>query len=244
MASDGATRFLPAGDTALIVEFGETIERALSDRVLGLSDRIRAQRIPGVIETVPTFRSLAVHYDPLATSGEDLVPVLRHLMEETGSAPRVGRLWHVPVCYEAAYAPDLAEVADRTGLSPGEVVALHSGTRFHVYMLGFVPGFPYLGDVPDALVLPRRTSPRVRVPPGSIAIATTLTAIYPLETPGGWHLIGKTPIRLFDPASPRPALFAPGDAIRFEPVDAAGFEAVRGAVEAGTYSVPVEALAP
>jgi len=139
-------------------------------------------------------------------------------------------------------SPALAEVERLTGLTAEEVVALLSGTRFHVYMLGFLPGFPYMGDLPAQLSLPRRANPRLRVPAGSISIATTLTAIYPYESPGGWHLIGATPIRMFDPERPSPALFAPGDAISFQPIDTAAFASIRRAVENRSYeaeSAPV-----
>src|SRR5258708_3888909 len=230
-------RFLCAGDRALIVEFGDRVDRALSEEVLRLNAIIASSTISGVVETVPTFRSLMVHYDPLVTTGANLEQEIRSLLDRDHS-PRIGvKLWRVPVCYEGEFAPDLAEVARLTGLTPNEVVALHSGTRFHVYMLGFLPGFPYMGDLPPQLSLPRRIDPRLRVPAGSISIATSLTAIYPFESPGGWHLIGATPIRMFDPERPRSALFAPGDAVRFEPIDAAEFAAIRKAVDTRSYEV-------
>ena len=230
-------RFLCAGDRALIVEFGDRVDRALSEEVLRLNAIIASSTIGGVVETVPTFRSLMVHYDPLVTTGANLEQEIRILLDRDHS-PRIGaKLWRVPVCYEGEFAPDLAEVARLTGLTPDEVVALHSGTRFHVYMLGFLPGFPYMGDLPQALALPRRADPRLRVPAGSISIATSLTAIYPYESPGGWHLIGATPIRLFDAERPRPALFAPGDAITFEAIDSVSFAAIRQAVENRIYEV-------
>jgi KipI family sensor histidine kinase inhibitor len=235
-------RFLPAGDTALIVEFGEHIERALSDRVLWLSNRIRALALEGIVETVPTFRSLAVHYDPRATSAESLVPAIEALLHEPPVASRAGRLWHLPICYDERCAPDLADVAARTGLTTDEVVALHAGTQFHVYMVGFLPGLPYMGDLPPELVLPRRKDPRIRVPAGSVAIAMAQSVIYPLESPGGWHLIGATPIRLFDPGWSRPALLGPGDAVRFEPVAWSEFCAIERAVAGGTYTVASEDL--
>lgn len=235
-------RFLPGGDTALIVEFGDHIERALSDRVLWLSDRIRALALEGVIETVPTFRSLAVHYDPRATSAQNLVPAIKALLHEPPGTSLPGRLWHVPVCYDERCGPDLADVAARTGLTTEQVAALHAGTQFHVYMVGFLPGLPYMGDLPPELVLPRRKDPRVRVPAGSVAIAMAQSVIYPLESPGGWHLIGATPVRLFDPGWARPALLAPGDAVRFEPVDWSEFGALERAVAGGTYTVASEAL--
>ena len=236
-------RFLSAGDRALVVEFGDRIDRMLSDAVLRLDASLRSCIINGVVETVPTFRSLMVHYDPLVTSRADLERAITSLLDREPVSRAAATLWHVPVCYEGELAPDLAEVARLTGLAPGEVVALHSGTRYHVYMLGFLPGFPYMGDLPHQLALPRRADPRVRVPAGSISIATTLTAIYPYESPGGWHLLGTTPIRLFDCGRARPALLAPGDAVLFEPIDAAAFASIKERVESGRYEVASEPIA-
>ncbi|MGA8602308.1 MAG: 5-oxoprolinase subunit PxpB [Beijerinckiaceae bacterium] len=236
-------RFLPAGDKALLVEFGETIERALSERVLRLAERIKELRLNGVIETLPTFRSLLVRYDPLQTSGATLENEISAHLEDAGSAHDEVRLWHIPACYDRRCAPDLDEVAERTGLTSDEVVVRHSGTRFLVYVVGFAAGYPYMGDLPSELVLPRRADPRVRVPAGSIAMATTLTGIYPLESPGGWHLIGAAPIRLFDPNWERPALLRPGDFAKFEPVDFAEYERIRAAVERNDYDVPFTMVA-
>ena len=234
-----AIRFLASGDTALVVEFGDVIDRHVSEQVLGLAGRLRGAALPGVVELLPTFRSLMVHYDPVRISGADLRSAIAALL--TGeTAPGQAKLWRVPVCYEGELAPDLAEVAAATGLHPREVVALHAKTRYHVYMVGFLPGYPYMGDLPARLVLPRRADPRVRVPPGAVAIATTMTAIYPLESPGGWHLIGTTPIRIFDAAWEQPALFAPGDAVAFEPVDRRSFDALQDAVRRGAYRLDPE----
>ena len=236
-------RILLCGDTAVTVEFGEHIDRAVSERVLHFDALTRAAELPGVVETVPTFRSLTVHYDPLATAPAELIPRLEKLAGDARGETRPSRLWRVPASYAMDHAPDLDDVARRTELSTGEIVRLHTGTRFHVYMVGFAPGYAYMGDLPQSMVLPRRTDPRTRVPAGSIAIATTMTAVYPVESPGGWHLIGATPIRLFDPSLPQPALFAPGDAVRFEPVDVREFDEIRAAVAAGTYRVPCESIA-
>ena len=237
-------RFLCAGDTAVVVEFGDSIDRALSDRVLRLGARVRERRLPGVIETVPTFRSLMVHYDPLTTDYVNVVGQLEELLDdETGQAVQA-KLWRIPACYEEEHAPDLLDVAQQTGLHPREVVRLHSETHFHVYMIGFVPGYPYMGDLPAALALPRRADPRIRVPPGSIAIASTMTAIYPLESPGGWHLIGTTPVRLFDARKAHPSLLSPGDKVTFEPVKAPEFASLRAASLAGTYDVSFEVIQP
>jgi inhibitor of KinA len=228
-------RFLSVGDRALAIEFGDTIDRALSRKVLGLDRIIRAALPQGVIETVPTFRSLLVHYDPLATSRANLEYEIAGLLDHSASGLADARLWRIPVCYAGEFAPDLADVARLTSLEPAEVVRLHSSVRYHVYMLGFSPGFPYMGDLPSELALPRRADPRVRVPAGSIAIATTLTAIYPHESPGGWHLIGATPIRFFDPARERPSLLAAGDAVVFDPIEPPAFAAIRHTVETGAY---------
>jgi inhibitor of KinA len=236
-------RFLVAGDTALVVELGDRVDREVSGRVLSLSARVRAAHLPGVIETVPTYCSLMVHHDPLIIDTAGLIAAIEKLLEAGTHAQTSGRLWRIPACYDGAHAPDLDEVAARTRLSTAEVVRLHAGRSFHVYMIGFVPGFPYMGDVPQALMLPRRVDPRVKVPAGSIAIAAAMTAIYPVESPGGWHLIGATPVRLFDLRAPRPALLSPGDCVRFEPITPAEYEAIQAAVAADAYDVPYENLA-
>ncbi|HYC14635.1 MAG TPA: 5-oxoprolinase subunit PxpB [Stellaceae bacterium] len=236
-------KFLTCGDTALVVEFGDAIDRALSDKVLGLDARLRAASLPGVVESVPTFRSLMVHYDPLKTNAEALTAGTRALLAGELASDRVRRLWRIPVCYEGELAPDLADVAERTGLAVDRVVTLHAETRYHVYMIGFLPGYPYMGDLAPPLVLPRRSDPRTRVPPGSVSIATTMTAIYPVESPGGWHLIGTTPIRIFDLALSPPALLAPGDAVEFERIDRDAFLRIRAESERGRYRLQHQDLA-
>jgi inhibitor of KinA len=235
-------RFLSAGDRALVVEFGDAVERTLSADVLHLAAAIDAAAIPGVVETVPTFRSLMVHYDPLATRRAALERTIAGLFAHPPEGRRNARLWRIPICVEGGFAPDLGEVARLSGLAEHTVTALHASVRYHVYMLGFLPGFPYLGDLPEPLALPRRADPRLRVPAGAIAIATRLSAIYPYESPGGWHLIGTTPIRLFDVARPRPALLAAGDAVEFEPIGAAAFAAIRRRVERGEHVADSEPL--
>ena len=235
-------RFLSAGDRALVVEFGDEIDRTLSDEVLRLAAAVTAAAIPGIAETVPTFRSLMIHYDPLLMQRTDLERIVSGLLDRPAQPRRAARLWRIPFCAEGEFAPDIEEVARLSGLSTGEVAALHASVRYRVYMLGFLPGFPYLGDLPRELALPRRADPRLRVPKGSIAIATTLSAIYPYESPGGWHLIGRTPIPLFDISRPRPALLAAGDAVEFEPIDAVLSAAILGRVERGEHVPESEPL--
>jgi inhibitor of KinA len=237
-----SVRFLSVGDRALTIEFGDAIDRGLSGEVLRLDRALRRAPPAGVVETVPTFRSLTVHYDSLGTSRADLERAITALFDRGAAADESARLWRIPVCYAGELAPDLAEVARLTGLTPAEVARLHSGVRYHVYMLGFLPGFPYMGDLPAQLALPRRADPRVRVPAGAVSIATTLSAIYPYESPGGWHLIGATPLRFFDPRREPPALLAAGDAVLFDPIDEDAFAAIRHAADAGRYPIDSEPI--
>ena len=230
-------RLLDAGDAAFTVEFGDTVDPALLAAVHALDQAIaRAQgagELPGLIETMPTFRSLTVFFDPLLTGRAELIGALRPLFDAAEHAPPVeGRRWRLPVCYEGEAGPDLADTAAAAGITVDEVISLHSGTEFRVYMLGFLPGFPFMGDLPERLRLPRRSEPRVRVPAGSVAIAGGLTAIYPWESPGGWHLLGRCPVRLFDAGRDSPSLLAVGDRVRFEPVSTADYQRLDAAMQA------------
>ena len=231
-------RMLDCGDTAVTVEFGNLISPALLAAVNALDAAILRRRddpaLAGIVETVPTFRSLTVIYDPLATSREILESALARLLEESGdAAPREGRHWRLPVCYGGEHGPDLEHVAAASGLAVDELCACHAGAEYAVYMLGFLPGFPFMGELPPSLQLPRRSEPRVRVPAGSVAIATGLTAIYPWESPGGWHLLGRCPAPLFDASRAAPALLAAGDRVSFEPIDEATFVSLSADCEAG-----------
>lgn len=216
----GLPRIEPLGDSALLVVLGEGTDPALAARVLDLAAHLREAGLPAVTDVVPAYGSLAVFFDPLATRGEALAERLALASRAVGrhpTAPLAERRIHVlPVRYDG---PDLALVAERTGLSRDEVVRRHSAPVYHVHFLGFVPGFAYLGPLDPTLVLPRREAPRRRVPPGSVAIAGAQTGVYPVETPGGWHLIGRTDVSLFDPARNPPNLLAAGDRVRFSPVD-------------------------
>jgi inhibitor of KinA len=234
---EASPTFRPAGDTGLVVEFGDRVDRAVSRRVVALHTRVRAARMPGVIDTVPTFRSLLIHVDPDATSVEDVRDAVVPLLEGLEAEQTAPGQWNIPVCYEAAFAPDLAGVAERCGLTPSRLVEIHSANAYHVYMIGFLPGLPYMGDLAPDLVLPRLVEPRLRVPPGSVAIATTLTTIYPLESPGGWHLIGRTPVKLFDIERPAPALLNPGDKVTFTPISSSQFTELEKLVEGGQYEL-------
>src|SRR5258705_4109007 len=228
-------RILPAADSALVIEFGSAIDRKTSDRVLALAERLTRASLPGATEIVATFRSLSVNYDSLLTTGREVEQAITALAKRSGASSRIRKLWDIPVCYDPPYAPDIAEVAKTIGLTVAEVAALHAGTQYHVYMIGFVPGYPYMGDLPAKLRLPRRLDPRTRVRPGSLAIATSMTAVYPYESPGGWHLIGTSPVRFFDPDSAKAGLLGPGDGVKFPPITADEFSRLRLAVERNYY---------
>jgi inhibitor of KinA len=231
-------RLLDAGDAAFTIEFGDRVDAALLAAVNALDAAIgqaqAAGQLPGLIETMPTFRSLTVFYDPLQTRRAKLLAALQPMLDTAAQAATIaGRPWVLPVCYEPEAGPDLAATAQAIGASVDELIALHSGTAWRVYMLGFLPGFPFLGDAPARLQLPRRTEPRVRVPAGSVAVAGGLSAIYPWESPGGWHLLGRCPVPLFDARRDPPALLAAGDSVRFQPVSMAEYRRLDTALQAG-----------
>lgn len=235
---DVSPRLLDAGDAAFTIEFGDRVDPALLASVNALDRAIArehaAGRLQGLIETMPTFRSLTVFFDPLVTGRRALIEAIAPLWAGGGADRAIeGRRWRLPVCYEGDFGPDLAETARAIGASVDEVVALHSGTEVRVYMLGFLPGFPFMGDLPERLRLPRRSEPRVRVPAGSVSIAGGLTAIYPWASPGGWHLLGRCPVPLFDARRGSPSLLAAGDKVHFTPVDAAEFARLDAALRAG-----------
>ena len=214
------TRLLPVGDTALSVEFGDAIDPALNARVRGLDRALRDRPFPGFREAAPTYRSLLVLYDPRVARFAEVGAALRILLDAPPAADLAGGLVTVPTRYGGEDGPDLADVAHARGLTEAETVSAHSSIEYTAFMLGFMAGFAYLGTLPTALETPRRRTPRVRVPAGSVGIAGRQTGIYPVTSPGGWNLIGRTSLRLFDPLVDPPSLIQAGDRVRFVPVDA------------------------
>ncbi|MBX9760276.1 MAG: 5-oxoprolinase subunit PxpB [Beijerinckiaceae bacterium] len=206
-----------AGDTALVVEFGEQVDRNISSRVLALADAIRTLNTPGVVELIPTFRSLMIRYEPLLIAPDDLNAVVARSLALAARSDRPRRSWIVPVCFEDAFALDAESVAEFSGLSRDGVVQALCSPVYHVYMLGFLPGQPYLGDLPPAFDMPRRPSPRAAIPAGSVGIAKRLVCIYPAQTPCGWHIVGRCDARLWRGESP---LLQAGDEVRFSAVPA------------------------
>ena len=215
---------LPVGDSAVTVEFEERIDVEINRRVLALADRIDRAALPGVREVVPTYRSATVYFDPLMTDVAQLMGRLRVEADQTHPASeREPRLIRVPVCYGGAFGPDLEAVALHAGMSHAHVIECHSSRTYRVFMLGFVPGFAYMAAVDPRIAMPRRQTPRVRVAAGSIGIAGFQTGIYPIDTPGGWQVIGRTPLKPFDSVRSEPFLLKAGDSVRFYPIEPADF---------------------
>ena len=223
-------KFFPMGDQALIIEFGDRVDPALSAHIAALAQRLRDSRPIGVLDIVPAYSTLALHYDSAAVGAgaspyEALAATIgAWLKTQSVESPGTGRMVEIPVCYGGTFGEDLAALARSRGLSSDEVIEIHSGADYHVHMLGFVPGFAYLGGLDARLATPRRDTPRPRVPAGSVAIAGGQTGVYPLDTPGGWQIIGRTPIPLFRPDASPPSLLNAGDTVRFVPISAQEFE--------------------
>jgi inhibitor of KinA len=226
----------PQGDRCLIVALGDRIDPQLNGRARAIAEDLLGAALAGVLDVVPAFSTIAVHYRPDAVArgaGEApwraLERRIAEIVERSSARPgATGRLVEIPVCYDADFGPDTADVAAHCGLATDDVGRVHAATEHFVYMLGFAPGQPYIGGLDRRLGIPRRGTPRVRVPQGSVAIAHGMTAIYTLETPGGWSLIGRTPLQLFMPQSDPPCLLRAGDRVRFMPVTRTEFDRLLG----------------
>jgi KipI family sensor histidine kinase inhibitor len=219
-------RYLDAGETALVVEFGETADPAINAQVLALDEALAQRHLDGVRETVPTYRSLMIHYDPLVLPRGKLVDAIDRI-EAAHPKPRDPQAeWTLPCCYEPEFAEDLFGIAELTKLTPERVIGLHSGATYRVYMYGFAPGFCYLGGVPEQLKISRREKPRPPHPPNTVLLGGGLTLVSTFAMPTGWYLIGRTPERMFAPERDPIFLVEVGDALRFEPVDGATFAAL------------------
>jgi inhibitor of KinA len=209
-------RIQPLGDSALLIQLGDEINSHINQRVHALANLIEASPLEGILETVPAYATLLVHYDPLILSFAQIKAHLRAKIDQAEeNESRKQRRVEVPVRYGGEYGSDLESAARHLHLEVEEVIRLHSGKLYTVYMMGFTPGFAYMGKLDNALVMPRLATPRTRVPAGTVGIAGSQTGIYPIDSPGGWNLIGWTPLKLFDPQSDSPFLFAPGDEVKF-----------------------------
>ena len=235
-------RILVSGEDALIVEYGDGIDPVINDHVYGLADAIDAFGNDSILELIPTYRSLLVHYDSQVSSPNEMIEFLGALITETnnssdGTEKTLRRVYELPVVYGGAHGQDLEDVANHAGMTPADVIAIQSGSDYRVYMLGFAPGFPYLGGMDDRIAIPRLTTPRVRVPAGSVGIAGSQTGVYPKASPGGWRLIGNTPVSLFNPEVNPPVPFLPGSFIRFNPITEEDAERVSEQVTSREYKV-------
>lgn len=212
----------PLGDSALTINWGDGIDPLLNKKVIRLFQQVREKNIPYITDLVPSYSSLTVYYDlslvhPFERTAFETVADL--IEDIAGEAPHKKeeetRRIEIPVCYETKYAPDIFEIASRKNLTPEEVIAIHTSKAYRIYMLGFLPGFAYMGEIDEAISIPRKTEPRINVDAGSVGIAGRQTGIYPLASPGGWQIIGRTPVQLFKKNSEHPILFQPGDEVQF-----------------------------
>jgi inhibitor of KinA len=232
----GSLKYIPSGDAAFIIKAGNEISVEVNQVIRKLLIRIEAERIPGITGIIPSYNELLIIYDPFVTGYRDLLARLHSLEHdaETAVLPETETI-EVPVLYGGETGPDLAEVAEANRLTEEEVIHIHSSGHYLVYMLGFTPGFCYLGGMDDRIATPRKPSPRLKIPAGAVGIAGKQTGIYPIESPGGWQLIGGTPLKLFDPERNPEFLFQPGDFIRFVPVSREEYAQVAEAVRLGSY---------
>ncbi len=233
-----SVRFLPAGDLAVLIEFDEEISVEVNTRVRALEFLIQQKGLTGVVETVPTFRSLLVYYDPRAVGYDAVCASITELLPQAGTAVLPpSRLVELPCCYEdPALGFELRAAATRLGISTAELVKLHSGAEYLVYFIGFTPGLPYMTGMPERLTIPRLETPRTKTPAGSVGIGGTQCCVYSVESPGGFWVLGRTPLRLYDPESPEPVLLRPGDRVSFRAIDRGEYDTIAARVAARAYA--------
>lgn len=219
------------GDAAVLVEFADHLDLAINTRIQALARAIRARAVPWIRDVVPALASLAVHVDPVLLGFGDALGPVRELVDSCiddalAADTRPPSVVRIPICYDGEFGLDLPDISQRTGLGVAEVIQRHLQSDFRVLMVGFAPGHPYLGRLDPCLAVPRRSAPRVRMPCGAVAIANAQCVVYPFEIPGGWSVVGQTPLRVFDAKRNRPSLFEPGDEVRFERIGRSAFDAV------------------
>ncbi|MCI2049139.1 MAG: 5-oxoprolinase subunit PxpB [Lachnospiraceae bacterium] len=229
-------KIMPAGDEALVVQFGDSIDEKINRQVHALAGWVELQRFRGVRELLPTYRSLLVFYDPRVILYDRLKKDLSRFSEEDSAAALAHtRTLLVPCCYEDPYGPDLLAMEPLTGLSRSEIVKIHSSVDYKIYMLGFLPGFVYLGGLDPRIAAPRLKTPRTKIPARSVGIGGSQTGVYPMDSPGGWRLIGSTPLEFYDPKREEPILCKAGEYIRFVPISVPEYNLIREETEKGVY---------
>lgn len=233
-------KILTAGDSSLLIQFDSIIDPAVNARIAATVQLMREQQIEGVVDIIPAFCSLLINYDPRVISYDEMKTRMEKILSvEVAAGERRKKIYEIPVCYGGEYGPDLNTIAEHAGLTPAEVIDIHTSADYLIYMLGFLPGFTYLGGLDERIHTPRLANPRVRIPAGSVGIGGSQTGIYPMDSPGGWQLMGMTPVKTYDPNREIPILVEAGDYIRFVAVDEQEYEKIRAQVAQGTYQVRV-----
>lgn len=233
-------RYLSAGESCVVVEFADEIGRSANDAVMNLRNHMLSQRNVQIMECLPTYRSLSIYFDPIRTDREAVIQEAKAAPKsEEGSCGTLSSEIEIPVCYGGEYGPDIENVALHAGISVDEVIKRHSAAPCHCYMIGFLPGFAYLGGMDESIAAPRLANPRTVIKGGSVGIAGKQTGIYPIDSPGGWQLIGRTPLKLFTPNGERPTLIDAGYEVRFKPITEEEYKKLEADVAAGAFKVKI-----
>ena len=233
-------RILTAGDSSLLIEFGKEINPEINRKIAATVQLMRDQQIEGVVDVIPAFCSLLINYDPRVIGYKEIKERMQGLLKiETQAGAERKKVFEIPVCYGGEFGPDLAYIAEHAGLTEEEVIEIHSSRDYLIYMLGFLPGFCYLGGLDERIFTPRLANPRLKIDAGSVGIGGSQTGIYPLDSPGGWQLMGKTPVKTYDPNREVPILVEAGDYIRFIPVDEEEYNRIKELVDKDEYQVVI-----
>lgn len=233
-------KYSPSGDKALVMEFGNAIDPSINAKIRNVLNAIKKADLTSIEEIIPTYRSLLIIYNPLLKRYKEMVEELKKLEGSIGEeASGIVKIFEIPTTYGGEYGPDIEFVAQHNNLTIEEVIDIHTSTNYLIYMLGFTPGFTYLGGLDKRIETPRLENPRTKIPAGSTGIAGKQTGIYPIESPGGWQLIGRTPVKLYDPFNDPPVILSAGDYVRFVRIDEEEFLKIKNEVEKGTYEVVV-----
>lgn len=228
----------PIGDSGIRISFGDEVSPKLHRQMIAIKKKLESKQFSWIIDIIPSFTTLSIVYRPVEITYKKACEILEEILqdkEEHGADDAL--VYHIPVCYESPYELDLEDVAQINHLSKQEVIELHTKQTYYIYFLGFLPGFAYLGGMDAQIATPRLEEPRLEVPAGSVGIAGEQTGIYPVKSPGGWRIIGRTPVRLYDRSRMPPALLLPGNYVRFYPISQAEFQAIERRVKAGTYEI-------
>lgn len=233
-------KLLTAGDSSILLQFGSTIDPAINRKIAATVQLMREQHINGVTDVIPAFCSLLINYDPRVISYEQIKRRMEALVKiDVTAGDTRKRVFEIPVCYGGEYGPDIQNIADHAGLSVEEVIQIHTSRDYLIYMLGFLPGFTYLGGLDERIHTPRLANPRIRIPAGSVGIGGSQTGIYPMDSPGGWQLMGMTPVKTYDPDREVPILVEAGDYIRFVAIDEDEFHRIKELVDKNEYQCVV-----